>query len=158
MHKAGLPFCKIARRLDPSDSTIIRTWTAWSNEGSERRRRGNGRPIITNECQERRLRRLASVNPFETTRSVEATWRAVLERRVSMRTIYRRIHSYVLASYRPIVRLLLTPEHRVARLEWCRLGEHWVDEWHQIIFSDESGFAYGNLMDGCVSEDLEDKG
>jgi hypothetical protein len=55
---------------------------------------------------------------------------------MSMRTIYRRIRSYGLASYRPIVRLLLTSE-----LEWCRLREHWVDEWHQIIFSDESRFC-----------------
>jgi hypothetical protein len=117
MHEAGLPFCEIARRLDPSDSTIIRIWTAWCNEGSERRRRGNGRPIITNERQERRLRRLASVNPFETTRLVGSTWRAVLERQVSVATIYRRIRSYGLASYRPIVRLPLTLEHLVARLE-----------------------------------------
>jgi hypothetical protein len=46
----------------------------WPNEGSERRRKGRGRPQITNECKERRLRRLASVNLFEITRSVEATW------------------------------------------------------------------------------------
>jgi hypothetical protein len=84
---------------------------------------------------------LASVNLFETTRSVGATWRAVLERQVSMRTIYRRIRSYGLTSYRLIVRFPLTPERRVARLEWCRLRDHWVDEWHQIIFSDESQFC-----------------
>jgi transposase len=124
MHEAGLPFREIAKRLGRSDST----WRTWSNEGSGRRRRGSGRARITNERQERRLRRLASVNPFEATRSVEATWRAVLERQVSMQTIYRRIRSCGLALYRPIVRLPLTPEHRVARLEWCTLREHWVDD------------------------------
>jgi IS30 family transposase len=124
MHEAGLPFREIARRLGRSDSTIIQAWRTWSNEGSERRRRGSGRPRITNERQERRLRRLASVNPFEKHRSVEATWRAVLERQVSMQTIYRRIRSYDLALYRPIVRLPLTAEHRVARLEWCTLREY----------------------------------
>jgi hypothetical protein len=45
-------------------------WSAWSKEGSERRRRGSGQPKISNERQEKRFRRLASVNPFETTRSV----------------------------------------------------------------------------------------
>jgi hypothetical protein len=50
-----------------------------------------------------------------------------------MRTIYRRIP--------PFVWLLLTPEHRVARLEWCTLREHWIDECHQIIFSDECQFC-----------------
>jgi hypothetical protein len=69
----------------------------------------------------------------------------VLERQMSMRTIYRRIRSHGLASYRPNVRLPLTPEHRVARLEWCRLREHWVDEWHQIIFSVESRFCLWQL-------------
>jgi transposase len=94
MHEVGLPFCEIARRLGRSDSTIIPAWRAWSNESSERRRRGSGRPRITNERQEKRLRRLASVNPFETIQSVRASWRAVLERQMSMRTIYRRIRSY----------------------------------------------------------------
>jgi hypothetical protein len=42
---------------------------AWSNEGSERRR-SSGRLKITNERQERRFRRLTSVNPVETTQSV----------------------------------------------------------------------------------------
>jgi IS30 family transposase len=124
MHEAGLPFREIAKRLGRSDST----WRTWSNEGSGRRRRGSGRARITNERQERRLRRLASVNPFEATRSVEATWRAVFERQVSMQTIYCRIRSCGLALYRPIVRLPLTPEHRVAKLEWCTLREHWVDD------------------------------
>jgi hypothetical protein len=63
-------------------------------EGSERRKRVSAGPRTTNERQERRLRRLASVNPFETTRSVGAIWRVVLERQISMRTIYRRIRSY----------------------------------------------------------------
>jgi IS30 family transposase len=64
MHEAGLPFREIARRLGRSDSTIIPAWRAWSNESSERRRRGSGRPRITNERQEMRLRRLASDNHF----------------------------------------------------------------------------------------------
>jgi IS30 family transposase len=85
MHEAGLPFRDIARRLGPSDSTIIRAWRAWFNEGSERRRRGSGRPRITSR---KASRRLASVNRFEIIRSVGATWRAVLERQVAMRTIY----------------------------------------------------------------------
>jgi IS30 family transposase len=95
MHDAGLSFREIARRLSRTDSTIIPAWRAWSNEGSEKRRKGSG---STNERKERSLRKQASVNPFETTRSVEATWRAVLERQVSMRTIYRRIRSHDLAS------------------------------------------------------------
>jgi hypothetical protein len=114
--------------LGRRDSTIIREWRAWSNEGSERRRKDSGRPRITNERQERRLRRLASVNPFETTRSVEVTWRLVLEKQVSMRTIYRGIRSHGLA-------------HNDQLIEWCTLREHWIDEWHQIIFSDESRFC-----------------
>jgi IS30 family transposase len=99
MHDTGLSLRETARRLSRSDSTIIPAWRAWSNEGSEMRRKGSGRLRITNERKDRRLRRLASINPFETTRSVEATWRAVFERRkVSMGTIYGRIRSHGLAS------------------------------------------------------------
>jgi transposase len=92
--EAGLSFREIVRRFSRSDSTIIPAWRAWPNEGSERRRKGSDRPRITNERKERRLRRLASVNLFEITRSVEATWRDVMERQVSMRTLCRRIHSH----------------------------------------------------------------
>jgi IS30 family transposase len=98
MHDTGLSLRETARRLSRSDSTIIPAWRAWSNEGSEMRRKGSGRLRITNERKDRRLRRLASINPFETTRSVEATWRAVFERQVSMGTIYGRIRSHGLAS------------------------------------------------------------
>jgi hypothetical protein len=43
MHDAGLSFREIARRLSRTDSTIIPAWRAWSNEGSEKRRKGSGR-------------------------------------------------------------------------------------------------------------------
>jgi hypothetical protein len=51
-----------------------------------------------------------------------------LEKQVSMRTIYCGIRSHGLA-------------HNDQLIEWCTLREHWIDEWHQIIFSDESRFC-----------------
>jgi hypothetical protein len=78
---------------------------AWacSNEGSERRRRASGRPRITNKRQERCLRRLASVNPFETTQSVGATWR--VEKKVASvvsldQSVMKRKQSYTARSQR----------------------------------------------------------
>jgi hypothetical protein len=54
------------------------------------------------------------------TSSVATAWYNVMGRLISMPTIYRRIRSWGLHSYRPHLVLPLTREHRRQRLNWCR--------------------------------------
>ncbi|GFX43991.1 transposable element Tc1 transposase [Trichonephila clavipes] len=45
---------------------------------------------------------------------------------------------------RPFRALLLTPEHRQLRLQWCQLRSMWnVTDWKKFVFSDESWFVLG---------------
>jgi hypothetical protein len=46
-------------------------------------------------------------------------------------------------SYRPHFVLPLTAAHKRQRLEWCQERLQWDEEWHQVVFSDESRFCLG---------------
>ncbi|GFV24370.1 transposable element Tc1 transposase [Trichonephila clavipes] len=44
----------------------------------------------------------------------------------------------------PFRALLLTPEHRQLRLQWCQARSMWnVTDWQKVVFSDESRFVLG---------------
>ncbi|RZB94406.1 HTH Tnp Tc3 2 domain containing protein, partial [Asbolus verrucosus] len=60
---------------------------------------------------------------------------------VSLSTVYRKIETFGLHSYRPTRHLPLTVAQKTARLQLCRVGQNWTDEWDRIIFSDESHFC-----------------
>jgi hypothetical protein len=54
-----------------------------------------------------------------------------------MDTLYMRITSFDIRSYRLFLCLPLHPDHRVARVEWCRERQHWTHEWNNTVFSDD---------------------
>jgi hypothetical protein len=64
-----------------------------------------------------------------------------------MSSIYRRIRSFGIRSYRPHLVLPLTPNHRRQRLAWCNERIAWDEQWNSVIFSDESRFCLG-MHDG----------
>lgn len=141
MRECGKSFKEIARQLGRSDLTVRRAWNAWILENRSDRKIGSGRPRVSTEREDRLLRRSALQDPIETSRSVGANWMRAVDHRVSMRTVYRRIHSFKLFSYRPHFRLPLTREHMRARLEWCIERDQWGEGWNHVIFSDESRFC-----------------
>ncbi|RZC36062.1 hypothetical protein BDFB_010287, partial [Asbolus verrucosus] len=106
-----------SRRTVGMQEAGLRAWRNCRNESLENRRRGSGRPRITNNREERHLRLLALRDPFDTSRSVGTHWVGVIDRRVSLYgTVIRRIHSFGLSAFRPILELPLAPSHRAAKL------------------------------------------
>lgn len=147
LREAGLSFREIAARVDRNVSTVLRCWRAWHEEGRGHRARGSGRRRSTNPREDRYLRTLAVRNRHVSTRRIADDWYAAVGRPIAMRTIYTRIQSFGLRSYRPHLVLPLTPEHRRQRLEWCRERLGWDLEWNSVVFSDESRFCLG-MHDG----------
>lgn len=141
MHEAGLTFREIGRRVGRPHTTIRRIWRDWQEETLEARRRGSGRPRATQEREDRLLRRSAIQDPAEPSRAIAINWVRAIGHRVSMSTIYRRILSFGLRSYRPYFRLPMTRQHKAARLQWSQERQNWDHEWEEIIFSDESRFC-----------------
>ncbi|CAH1994372.1 unnamed protein product [Acanthoscelides obtectus] len=147
LREAGLSFRAIAVRVQRSVDTVVRCCQAWFREGRTQRARGTGRRRRTTDREDRRLRLLALRDRFSTTRSIANEWFAEHGRPIGMRSVYRRMRSFGLFSYRPHWVLPLTREHRRNRLEWCRQRSPWDQEWISIVFSDESRFCLG-MHDG----------
>lgn len=147
LREAGLSFREIATRMHRSVNTVVVCCRVWNQEGRTRRARGTGRVRRTAPLQDRRLRLLALRDRFMSTRSIADQWFAEHGRPITMRTVYRRIRSFGITSYRPQFVLPLTPRHRSDRLAWCRERLNWDYEWNTIVFSDESRFSLG-MHDG----------
>ncbi|CAH1382776.1 unnamed protein product, partial [Tenebrio molitor] len=94
-----------------SVSTVVKCWQAWSVENRDSCAQGSGRPRRTTDRQDRHFRFLAFRDRHITTSSVATAWYNVMGRLFSMPTIYRRIRSWGLHSYRLHLVLPLTREH-----------------------------------------------
>ncbi len=70
--------------------------------------------------------------------------RASLNLPYSSRTVQRRLFRSGLVAGRPRKKPLLNKKMRKNRLEWAKKRQSWtVDQWKQVIFSDESRFNVG---------------
>ncbi|RZB89833.1 DDE 3 and/or HTH Tnp Tc3 2 domain containing protein, partial [Asbolus verrucosus] len=82
-----------------------------------------GRPRRTTAREDRALRLVALRDRFSSTREIGDRWIGLTTQQISIRSAYRRIRSFGLKSYRPLLCLPLTPRHRTVRLEWCNEKE-----------------------------------
>ncbi|EEZ98274.1 Transposable element Tc3 transposase-like Protein [Tribolium castaneum] len=147
LREGGMSVREIAARVNRGVATVLRCIRAWEEEGREHRARGSGRPRGTTARQDRYLHFLAFRDRHVSTRRIGDQWYAAEGRPVTMATVYRRIRSFGLHSYRPHLVLPLTPQQRQHRLDWCRARENWDLEWNSVVFSDESRFCLG-MHDG----------
>ncbi|GFX11947.1 HTH_Tnp_Tc3_2 domain-containing protein [Trichonephila clavipes] len=119
------------------DAAIRRCWQEWVARGRFQRHDSSGRPRATADRQDRLIVRSA-VTALDSSLS---TVRRTTHTRVSTMNIHRRLIERNLRSYRPLHYLPFTPEHCVARLQWClkRSGSNHAD-WGRIVFTDEFRF------------------
>jgi hypothetical protein len=127
-------------------STVVQCWQAWLVE-NRNGAQGSGCPRRTPDKQDRHLRFLAFRDHHMSSSSVAPAWYNVMGGLISMPTIYHRIRSWGLHSYRPHLVLPLTCELRRQRLDWCRERINWDAEWNVVVFSDEFRFYLG-MHDG----------
>ncbi|GFW86462.1 transposable element Tcb2 transposase [Trichonephila clavipes] len=68
-------------------------------------------------------------------------------KQISPKTVARRLRGGGLYARRPVACVLVTRQHRTARLQWCREHHNWTEQdWACVLFSDESRFS---LSSGC---------
>lgn len=144
LRRAGWSFRQIAADTHRDVSTVQRLWRRWLAQGHVARARGPGAARVTSAREVRRIRRHAVAAPHATSTSILQHVQDTLDVPISTRTISRRLVEGGLHSRRPLRRLPLTPQHRRARLAWCRARATWTREWRNVVFSDESRFCYGS--------------
>ena len=152
MMRCGRSTFRVAIELRVSRTSVLKWWRQWKGSGKCRptSKKSTGRPRITVACNDRKLVIAAKRQRFESVPRLFVSWVAIAGTTCSVRTAYRRLAEAGLKSYRPVVRIPLTSEHRRRRVDWCRRHANWTDNtWKRVLWSDESRFTI-DFHDGRV--------
>ena len=106
-----------------------------------------GRPKKTSPQDDRALKRIAHSNSFKSTTSITHLWNETMTSPVSRSTTYRRLRFHGFSNRIPCTKPLLSCKQKKKRLQFAQKYSKWtVEDWKQVIFSDESKFVmgYGN--------------
>ena len=137
MFEAGMKWRGIARKLNVPKSSVCTWVTKFLREGSVDRAKVPTRPRKTSAATDRRLLDLSKSNRFLSASQLRAEW----DEPVSEQTVRNRLHEQGLKAYRSVIRPLLSPAHRSARLKWTMAWCHFRGaQWDRIVFTDESRF------------------
>ncbi|GFW76526.1 zinc finger MYM-type protein 6 [Trichonephila clavipes] len=126
--------------VDRSECDVRNCWEQWTQEGTHARKTGSGETRKTTRREDRRIVQQALVDPTVT----RSTIRLDVGVAIVPQTISRHLAEANLKFKRHFRSLLLTPEHRQMRLQWCQARSMWnVTDGQKVVFSDESWFVLG---------------
>ncbi|GFT35313.1 transposable element Tc1 transposase [Trichonephila clavipes] len=146
MKTAGWSTHRVAGQVDRSECAVRNCCEQWTREGTHVRKTVSGTTRKTTRREDQRIVPQALVDPTVT----RSTIRADVGVAIVPQTISRHLAEVNLKSKRPLRALLLTPEHRQLRLQWCEARSMWnVQDWQKVVFSDEYRFVLGT-DDNCV--------
>ena len=141
---------RVGRQLNIQHKTILRWWKRWRDGEGPERRVGSGRPRKTAAPTDRKLVVSCKRNRFESVPKLTVTWNFGSGANCSVRTAYRRLAEAGICSYRPVVRIPLTPRHMALRKQWSRDHSNWLlEQWRSVMWSDESRFTL-DFHDGRI--------
>ena len=106
-----------------------------------------GRPKKTSPQNDRALKRIAHSNCFKSTTSITHLWNETMTSPVSRSTTYWRLWFHGFSSRIPCTKPLLSCKQKKKHLQFAQKYSKWtMEDWKQVIFSDESKFVmgYGN--------------
>lgn len=128
----------IAAEMGCSLGAVTRIVRAFREEARIRDAARSGRPRRTTEEEDRWIVAAACCDPFITAQEI----REELGLQVSLTVIRERLRSVGLRSRMACQRPLLTQNHKRVRLEFATRHLSWtVDDWMNVVFTDESTFT-----------------
>ena len=138
LYEDGSTQRQIAERLGVSKTGVQKAIGRLKKTGSAKPLSRTGRPRATTPQTDRLIRRSAIATPTISSAQIRTKLPGVAK--VSARTIRRRLHDEMgLKAYRPAKKPRLSPKNVRDRLAFCRAHQHWtVDQWRQVMFSDET--------------------
>ncbi|GFS52764.1 transposable element Tcb1 transposase [Trichonephila clavipes] len=138
----GRKITDVAREFDIAHSVVSRLWKSFKTTGMCSRRHGGGRVKSTTPAEDRYIVLSAKRNRRTTAQQVANQFLAAAGKKISRKTVARRLRGGGLYARRPVVCVPLTREHRTARLQWCCEHHNWTEQdWACVLFSDESRFS-----------------
>ncbi|GFV66221.1 transposable element Tc1 transposase [Trichonephila clavipes] len=118
---AGWSMRRVAGQVDHSECAVRNCWEQWTREGTHARKSGSGATRKTTRREDRRIVRQALVDTTVTRSTILADVGVA----IVPQTISRHLAEANHKSKRPFRALLLTPEHRQLRLQWCQARSMW---------------------------------
>ncbi|GFW01495.1 transposable element Tcb1 transposase [Trichonephila clavipes] len=115
----GLTFRKIGSRVGQNQTTVMRIYDCWMQEGTTDQRGLSPPPQCTTSREDRQIVRMAVMDRSVTSRTISQHIESVTRHSVSARTIRRRLQQSDLSARRPLLGLPLTESHRRLRRQWC---------------------------------------
>ena len=133
----------VAQQFGVHESTISRLVQRLRATGRLTGRPRSGRPRVTTQRQNRRIRLVHLRNRLRTATET-AREIGTQGRRVCPRTVRNRLREFYLRPRRPYVGPNLTPRRRQRRMQWLRAhapNRFRLSDWRRVMFSDESRFS-----------------
>lgn len=145
-NEMGLSLRQIAHRLNVPKSCVHDWIKDYKETGNFIPRMSTGRRKKTTDRSDRRLVRLANVDPKISANRLNHQW----GEEVSVSTVYRRLASKLIRKYRMLVKPMRTMRNCQMREAWAMNHCFWDDRrWSRVVFTDESRFRL-HLNDGRV--------
>ncbi|GFT64165.1 transposable element Tcb1 transposase [Trichonephila clavipes] len=117
--ECGLSFREIGSRVGRNQTTVMRIWDRWMQEGMTDRRVQSHPPQCITSREERKIVRMAVTDCSVTSRTVEQHIESVTHHSVSARAIRIRIQQSGLSARRLLLGFPLVQNHRHLRRQWC---------------------------------------
>lgn len=140
--EGGVSRRDVARRLGVSHSQVNRAVQRFHQDGTMRRRPGQGRRRKTTALEDRHMVRTAARSPYTTAREIASEHAVTTGVVVSSQTVRRRLRAGALLSRRPKKAPKLTLLQRRARRQYLQQYGDWgMQQWRRGVFSDEVRFC-----------------
>uniref|UniRef100_A0A7I5ECG5 Paired domain-containing protein n=1 Tax=Haemonchus contortus TaxID=6289 RepID=A0A7I5ECG5_HAECO len=138
----GLTHAQLSEQFGVSRSTITKAIGRIKARGGPTKRASTGRPRITTPADDRKIVRASRQDPRRTSSDIMTEISTTVTPLPSQSTISRRLRDVGLHARRPEKKPLVSPKNRRARLGWACRHLHWtLDQWREVIWSDESKFV-----------------
>lgn len=137
----------VSQRLSRDRKTVRYWWNHYLQHGNCTRQKGRGRKSKFDTRTDRVLCKAIKdyvTKPYSVIRSENVSLQ-----HVCLSTVIKRAVQLGFRSYKGLVKPVLTTAHKATRLQWCNERLQWSNEWHNIVFSDESRFCL-SMSDGRI--------
>ena len=139
MLMAGKSVRFVSEHFHVNRNTISRWKKKFNNTGDCKDNPKSGRPQKTTALQDRFIQQSHLNDRFKPSTSLVRDIPGI--RRISSKTIRRRLREIRLKARRPVIRPVLRPFHRERRLAWATERVGWTyRRWRNILYTDESRF------------------
>ena len=146
LRETGLPFRKIGEQLNCHHSTAVNLYNQFVSSGCIAKKARSGRPSKVSERGERIVCCVAKKLRFGTLNAIVEEVRQSDVWKTATKYIVRKIlHKYKFLCHRRKRKPFVSGKNRRVRLQWVREHSEWsIDDWKNVIFSDECRFGLGN--------------